>query len=482
MRSLLYKVRSRMSSQPPVPPGVPAAAGKRKSAFETVNAELVEEYTMKAWTWDMELYQRKSAERTVPWFIKNMPKQYFREIDRELQKDHLRALTALAEAGLASYEEEEAQKLCEFAHKGDLQSIKWLVNRGAHPNGGDYDGRTPIHLAASEGRLEILEFLSTIKGFNINVVDRFGGTPLVDAVRGNHTETADWIRSMGGVMVNPADGGMSTDKKEKEPDNKGIVELMLKSRSNRYISFFLPTVSGAIGDFVRCFRQLPLNRHLIRVKAFCSQDTTLALNIFEFTSNPDNPDDDYVNAESLDVLAAEVFEMAQVLENGGYIEGVEWHECMREDSLRQHLQGTTKTYLENQTPDRVLRHLSAVNHARVTNWDVCTLRSCFQWEIESEDLLHDKQHWLTVIATSVHAHSEMERLAHYLGYNMGISIDRYHMDVIKDPEGGPPMCVIRTLLDTPNGVSTEKGQRMIQEIPRLKFLDDRVLKWTKKKS
>jgi len=478
MRSLLNKVRTRMSSRPPVPPEVAAVMGKKKGSAVDASNELVEEYTMKALTWEMEVYQRKSAERTVPWFMTHMPKQYFREIDRDLQKDHLRALTALAEAGLASYEEQESQKLCELASKGDLTGIKWLVNRGAHPNGGDYDGRTPIHLAASEGRLEILQYLSSIKGFNINVVDRFGGTPLVDAIRGNHTETADWIRSKGGVEVStPDDGGTLCEQVQREPDNKGMVELMLKSRNKRFVSFFLPTTRGSIGDFVRCFNQLPLESPIIRVKAFCTKDTVLALNIFEFASNPNDLEEDYVRAEDVDEVAAEVFEMAKVLEDGGYVEGVEWDPCFEEESLRQFLLGTTKTYLRNQTPDRVLRHYKAVNITRGSDYGTCTMRKCFNWEAEADDLLHSNQYWLTSVATNVHAYKEMERLAYYLGFNNSLAIDRYHMDVLKDPSGGAPKCVMRVLLDTPDGIPDEKLERIIKEVPRLKYLDDNVLKW-----
>jgi len=469
-----------MSSRPPVPPGVASTMGKqKKTASEGANSELVEEYTMKALTWEMELYQRKSAERTVPWFMTNMPQQYFREIDRDLQKDHLRALTALAEAGLASYEEQEAQKLCELASKGDLTGIKWLVNRGAHPNGGDYDGRTPIHLAASEGRLETLQYLASIKGFNINVVDRFGGTPLVDAIRGNHTETIEWIRSKGGVEVSSSDSAGSFGyQAQKEIDNKGMVELMLKSRNKRFISFFLPTVRGAVGDFVRCFAQLPLDRPIIRVKAFCTKDTVLALNIFEFASNPDDLEEDYVKAEDVDDVAAEVFELAQILEDGGYIEGIDWHPIFEEDSLRKYLKGTTKTYLRNQTPDRVLRHFLAVNDVRGSDYGICTMRKCFHWEAASGELLHDNQYWLTSVATNVHAYSEMARLAYYLGFNNGLAIDRYHMDVIKDPSGGAPKCVMRVLLDTPDDIPDEKVKRIIRDVPRLKYLDDHILKWT----
>ena len=49
----------------------------------------------------------------------------------------------------------------------------------------DYDGRTPIHLAASEGHLEVIEYLCLSGLRNINPIDKWNNTPLDDAIRGN---------------------------------------------------------------------------------------------------------------------------------------------------------------------------------------------------------------------------------------------------------------------------------------------------------
>ena len=51
-------------------------------------------------------------------------------------------------------------------------------------NEADYDGRTPIHLAASEGHSKIVEYFIS-KDLNLNPKDRWGGTPLEDAKRHN---------------------------------------------------------------------------------------------------------------------------------------------------------------------------------------------------------------------------------------------------------------------------------------------------------
>ncbi len=64
----------------------------------------------------------------------------------------------------------------------DLQEIQYLIKQGASINQGDYDRRTPLHLATCEGHLDVVKFLLE-QGANPFVVDRWGGTPLKDAIR-----------------------------------------------------------------------------------------------------------------------------------------------------------------------------------------------------------------------------------------------------------------------------------------------------------
>lgn len=72
--------------------------------------------------------------------------------------------------------------MCEAAAAGDAETVKNLLDAGADPNAANFDLRTALHVAASEGRVETAEIL--IKhGAEVNPVDRFGNTPLLDAQR-----------------------------------------------------------------------------------------------------------------------------------------------------------------------------------------------------------------------------------------------------------------------------------------------------------
>ncbi len=82
------------------------------------------------------------------------------------------------------------------AVNGDLPSLQRLEARGVDLNAGDYDRRTALHLAASEGQLNAVRYLLE-RGVAPAPVDRWGGTPLDDAIREHHHEVAEVLRAAG---------------------------------------------------------------------------------------------------------------------------------------------------------------------------------------------------------------------------------------------------------------------------------------------
>jgi len=95
--------------------------------------------------------------------------------------------------------------LLQAAAEGDVEKIKALVDRGeATVDTHDYDRRTAAHLAASEGRLGVLQFLAE-RGANFNFMDRWGNRCLNDALRAGQADCVAFLRSKGAEESLPDD-------------------------------------------------------------------------------------------------------------------------------------------------------------------------------------------------------------------------------------------------------------------------------------
>ncbi len=59
---------------------------------------------------------------------------------------------------------------------------------------GDYDGRTALHLAAAEGHIRCVRFLLEECRVRSDCKDRWGQTPLTEAILFKHTKVASLIK------------------------------------------------------------------------------------------------------------------------------------------------------------------------------------------------------------------------------------------------------------------------------------------------
>ncbi|KAL9316612.1 hypothetical protein ACSQ67_017613 [Phaseolus vulgaris] len=72
-------------------------------------------------------------------------------------------------------------RLMYLANEGDLVGIEELLDAGSDVNFTDIDGRTALHVAACQGRTDVVDLL-LLRGADVDPRDRWGSTPLADAM------------------------------------------------------------------------------------------------------------------------------------------------------------------------------------------------------------------------------------------------------------------------------------------------------------
>lgn len=86
------------------------------------------------------------------------------------------------------------------AFYGDLYTIQILDKMGVHLSVKDFDSRTPLHIAASEGYLDVTKYLLN-RGSVINSYDARNNAPRNDSIREGKQAVADLINSVQSTLV-----------------------------------------------------------------------------------------------------------------------------------------------------------------------------------------------------------------------------------------------------------------------------------------
>ncbi|XP_065817612.1 glutaminase kidney isoform, mitochondrial isoform X2 [Labrus bergylta] len=72
------------------------------------------------------------------------------------------------------------------AYRGDVGALRRFALSAVNMEQTDYDSRTALHIAAAEGHLEAIIFLTEICKVNPHMKDRWGNTPVDDAIQFGH--------------------------------------------------------------------------------------------------------------------------------------------------------------------------------------------------------------------------------------------------------------------------------------------------------
>jgi len=87
------------------------------------------------------------------------------------------------------------------AANGDLAALRKYRDSGIALSLADYDGRTALHLASAEGRLNVVQFLLLEAKVPSKPIDRWGNLPLTEAERFGRTSVVQFLRSYYGDNV-----------------------------------------------------------------------------------------------------------------------------------------------------------------------------------------------------------------------------------------------------------------------------------------
>ena len=63
----------------------------------------------------------------------------------------------------------------------------------------DYDGRSPLHIAAAENHLDLVNLFLKWNA-DVNILDNYDSTPLSDALNAKHWKLAKYLYSKGGKL------------------------------------------------------------------------------------------------------------------------------------------------------------------------------------------------------------------------------------------------------------------------------------------
>ena len=119
--------------------------------------------------------------------------------------------------------------LSSYVWRERTDAVKKLLDRGADVNAQDNDGDAPLHGAAQNGNVEILDILLD-KGANPNLKNKQGGTPLMWAAVYGHEDAARWLIEHGADPSLKDNDGMTARDWAIRNKREKLVALLQRAR------------------------------------------------------------------------------------------------------------------------------------------------------------------------------------------------------------------------------------------------------------
>lgn len=101
------------------------------------------------------------------------------------------------------------------AYSGDVSALRRFALSAVNMEQTDYDSRTALHIAAAEGHVEAVIFLTEICKVNPLMKDRWGNTPIDDAMQFGHNVVVSILQEYQRVYTD-ADMDLTSDTEEQK--------------------------------------------------------------------------------------------------------------------------------------------------------------------------------------------------------------------------------------------------------------------------